>query len=81
MEPPGRPPVLTISATFDFIMSQYPSSMGIRHNFSPALLDAADSSSASSSLGENMPVLQTIVVSVRAICKFMPNKPNKDMSI
>jgi hypothetical protein len=55
--------------------------MGIRHNFSPALLDAADSSSASSSLGENMPVLQTILVSVGAICKFMPNKPNKDMSI
>jgi len=51
MDPPAFDPVFTKSAILDFINSQYPSSMGMRHNFSPAFVDATQSSSASSSLG------------------------------
>jgi len=59
MDPPARDPVLTKSAILNFINSQYPSSMGMRQNFSPAFVDATESSSASSSLGVNMPVFHT----------------------
>lgn len=59
MEPAARAPVLTISAILDFIISQYPSSMGMRQNFSPAFFDAAESSSASASLGVNIPASHT----------------------
>ncbi len=59
MDPPAREPMLMKSAILDFINSQYPSSMDMGQNFSPAFFDATESYSTSSSLGVNMPVFHT----------------------
>lgn len=62
IEPPCLPPVLTISATPDFIDSQQLSSSGSLQNFSPDTSEAAVTSLASSSLGVKIPVRMSLLV-------------------
>ena len=57
MAPPLPMPVFFMSAIGDDICSQYASSSGMRHSFSPAAAEASVSAAASASCGVHMPAM------------------------